>query len=403
MRIRGGYVVLCIAILIVGLVVAGVIKESRSHRVSEDEFLANVRTDVSPPPNPVEANLPGLLPPVRGEDQTLTPKIEAETTEYDTGIISNSEVTTRELKITNQGSADLIINKVRTTCGCTKGSMETTTLLPGASALLKIEIDPFRIGMFESKKTLTIESNDPIAPMLRIGVTARVDPEVSIEPERIEFGDVSKGEPHEKTMLIRQLGDQPLVIQELIQPRTMDGIELWYEEVPVDQRKDPNRAEYRIKATLLPDAPVGPHQFRFTLRTGFKRLKQIPAILKANVTAFYNVQPRNASVGPVAPGDKRPGLITVTADRPIQLSVLEASEEIEVSTRPGDEPNSAVLDLKVQGNLTPGVKRWRIRFAIKSGDQTFTETANVSGMVRGEQPGQPPIPPLPAPAPLPGT
>ena len=406
MKLRKGHIIVTILVIAGVFIVVAAVRATRSTPPPADpteQFLTEVRSELATLPATPQGS--GDIPPVQN-DLSNAPRIEVDTTHFDTGIIANTTPTTLQMPVYNRGKSDLVIAKVKTSCGCTKGEMKQTTIPPGEQSPLMITVDPMKIGGgFETTKTLTIESNDPANPMLQVQVTSHVEPEVSVEPKELDFGTIDKGKTSEGTVIIRQLTDEPLVIEELINSRNEEGINISYEEIPQDQWAKPEHREYKVIATLGPETPVGKHQLNFSLRTSLKRLKQIRIMLKAEIQAFYAVENRNVAIGMITPGEKRPKVAKITADRPFEVVNIQSPEEITVTARSGEEPNTVLFDVAVNDSIPDGHKKWQVKFDIKAGTETFSELVNMNGMVRGDPaspmplPVQPPAPTTSAPPP----
>ena len=76
---------------------------------------------------------------------------------HDYGKISQHASGVYEFEFTNTGSAPLLIEHAKGSCGCTVPEWPKNEIAPGESALLKVEYDTKRIGLFN--KTVTINSN----------------------------------------------------------------------------------------------------------------------------------------------------------------------------------------------------------------------------------------------------
>ena len=83
--------------------------------------------------------------------------IEFKTEVIDYGTIEQHSEGTKIFTFTNTGDAPLIINKVKTSCGCTVPSYSKAPILPGDSGELEIKYDTKRLGAFT--KTITVMSN----------------------------------------------------------------------------------------------------------------------------------------------------------------------------------------------------------------------------------------------------
>ncbi len=85
------------------------------------------------------------------------PKIEFETETVDYGTIVKGEDGVRDFKFTNTGDSPLIINQVRSSCGCTIPKKPSEPIPPGASNYIQVKYDTSRLGPI--RKTITVTSN----------------------------------------------------------------------------------------------------------------------------------------------------------------------------------------------------------------------------------------------------
>ena len=91
------------------------------------------------------------------------PKLSFSEEEWDFGKIKEDERPVHIFTIKNIGREELIISRVRASCGCTVTLLSSDHILPGKSAELKATFDPTG---FEGlvKKDINIESNDSQIP-----------------------------------------------------------------------------------------------------------------------------------------------------------------------------------------------------------------------------------------------
>ena len=85
------------------------------------------------------------------------PHIQFETVAHDFGVIQQSENGGYSFKFTNTGKEPLIIQNVRTSCGCTVASRPNAPILPGDSSEISVKYDTKRLGVFH--KSITVTSN----------------------------------------------------------------------------------------------------------------------------------------------------------------------------------------------------------------------------------------------------
>jgi len=93
--------------------------------------------------------------------------------------LDSHEVRSFEVGVVNQGSRDLVIEAVSTSCGCTSARVIPTTLGPGESGSLQVTFDSGAHGPEELGpvlKQVFIASNDPDQPELEFRLTADILP-----------------------------------------------------------------------------------------------------------------------------------------------------------------------------------------------------------------------------------
>ncbi|HOV72942.1 MAG TPA: DUF1573 domain-containing protein [Candidatus Hydrogenedentes bacterium] len=362
----------------------------------EDQFLQEARklADATPPVQ----EAPGALPPVNG-DPTEVPIIATDPEEtLDFGVIETQGIAVRELKVLNKGKAGLIISQVNTSCGCTKAHIDEDkkNIPPGGSSVITVRVDPKQISGSVSHKTLTILSNDPARNRLTVNVIAKINPEYVLDPEKVEFGEIEKGVMAEKTVILRQTGEETIELLDIRPPLQLAGLEASFVKRPEAEWATPNRPEYAITVRMTPDAPAGPFMGNLSIQTTCKRMPIMQMQIRADVKAFYEVMPPGmrqllVSAGPklgqnVAPS---PARVTVKSDRPIEIVDLKTSTEtLSATSAPGDAPNSFVIEVTASPDAKPARLAETLTFGVKSGDQVFYEKYNVRVLA-----GRPPVPP----------
>jgi len=119
--------------------------------------------------------------------------IEFETTRHDFGVITVGGNGSFSFKFKNTGVEPLIIQGVRSSCGCTIAKKPNAPILPGASDIISVRYDTRRIGVFH--KTITVTTNaDNISTVLVIRgeVKAKPKEEAPVKPESKGFTPTSK-------------------------------------------------------------------------------------------------------------------------------------------------------------------------------------------------------------------
>lgn len=90
-----------------------------------------------------------------------------ESTTLDLGTINYQKPKDVEFKFTNNGSAPVLISKVKTSCGCTATSYPTEPVAPGTTAIIKARFSAKSKGKFH--KTIVVTTNsEPATQVLTL-------------------------------------------------------------------------------------------------------------------------------------------------------------------------------------------------------------------------------------------
>ena len=308
----------------------------------------------APTPSPVVPDTTGTpakpVEPVSAtpDGQTGIPKIETSTVLYDIGTIPNDRAAEGEFAVFNRGTAPLIINKVTTSCGCTQGKAVETTIPPGGQTAIKVTVDPFRIPQFTSRKTLTISTNDPANPQVKVDVVARVEPELEWEPASIDFGVIERGQPAEATILIRQLQEAPLDLANIHVSGAEGNFTAASVARPESEWKTPGKREFSVTAKLSADAAVGPFSGTIAIETGLARLKRVTVHAKANIKGPYAIEPRQVVLRDAKAGQVFPAAFTVSSEGALEIKgVVPTTGGTTITPHPAADGKSVVFDVTI--------------------------------------------------------
>ncbi|NLR90261.1 MULTISPECIES: DUF1573 domain-containing protein [Flammeovirga] len=107
------------------------------------------------------------------KDQSTWPKVEFNTKKHEFGEMKALDKKSTAFKITNKGGNELIIRKVKASCGCTATKPQKTQLAPGESTTLDVT---FTAGNYNRKvtKSITVITNDPDHPETTLQIEADV-------------------------------------------------------------------------------------------------------------------------------------------------------------------------------------------------------------------------------------
>ena len=93
---------------------------------------------------------------------------------WDFGSIPRETIVKHDFVFKNTGSDTLLITRVKTTCGCTTAPLSSDRIAPGETAEISASLNTKTLHG-TVKKTILIDSNDPVSPYLRISFKARIN------------------------------------------------------------------------------------------------------------------------------------------------------------------------------------------------------------------------------------
>jgi hypothetical protein len=108
------------------------------------------------------------------KERENAPKIVIEEKNFNFGKVSSSQKQVeKKFVFKNVGKSDLIIRKIRTTCGCTTANLEKEVVKPGESSSFKAV---FNFGSRKGiqRKSIYVISNDPSTPEVRLTISGEI-------------------------------------------------------------------------------------------------------------------------------------------------------------------------------------------------------------------------------------
>lgn len=139
------------------------------------------------------------------------PDLQVETPTFNFGEIFQGDKVPHVFEFTNQGQDPLVIDRVRSSCGCTAVLVSEKNIPPGGKGELKANFDSARFRGAISK-TIYLYSNDPVRPTMQFHLKGTVREIVAVEPAQINFGRVEAEKPVTTKVVLRNQGQETLTI-----------------------------------------------------------------------------------------------------------------------------------------------------------------------------------------------
>lgn len=105
-----------------------------------------------------------------------SPKASLPVETYDFGEIPEGVLVCREFLLLNLGAEELVLSTVAPSCACTSAPLPQDRLAPGESLLITVCFDSSGYGGKRVFESVSIRTNDPERPWLRLGLSGYVRP-----------------------------------------------------------------------------------------------------------------------------------------------------------------------------------------------------------------------------------
>lgn len=167
---------------------------------------------------------------------------------HDFGKVPEGKKVSHDFVVRNTGNADLIIQQIVPACGCTAASSDGNTISPGAESAIHVELDTSGFSG-KSVKTIRLITSDLDSPSTTLTMTGEIEPNVTVEPSSVNFGEISKTEIADKKAEV------------VVRTRPGSGIKLgnvrsFSRSVKVEELGGSD-TEKRLAISLLPVAALG--------------------------------------------------------------------------------------------------------------------------------------------------
>ena len=152
-----------------------------------------------------------LLSGLSGTLAFAAPELQVPDPNFDFGEVFQGDKVLHVYEFTNQGDEALLIERVRSSCGCTAVLVSEKNLPPGGKGELQANFDSSRFRGAVSK-TIYLYSNDPVRPVMQLQLQGKVLEIVGVEPNQVNFGLVKAQLPVMATVVLHNRGEKPLTL-----------------------------------------------------------------------------------------------------------------------------------------------------------------------------------------------
>lgn len=127
--------------------------------------------------------------PTAARAQRAGPKLVCPQMTWEFGVVTNREIVRHGFALRNEGDMDLVVESVRTGCGCTTTKLSSNRIRPGEAATLDVELS-LKDRQGPQSKPVYVHSNDPVNPRMLLQMVGEIRRDVESEPLHLSFGYV---------------------------------------------------------------------------------------------------------------------------------------------------------------------------------------------------------------------
>ncbi len=114
------------------------------------------------------------------------PRIVFEKEAHDYGRVSFGETVVEEFVFKNKGDRPLIIEELRSDCGCTKAVRGSREVPPQGQSKIVASFDTTGLRAGRKEKKVFVHSNDPERPVVKLTLLADVVKEIYVQPPTLQ-------------------------------------------------------------------------------------------------------------------------------------------------------------------------------------------------------------------------
>ncbi|MBP9837875.1 MAG: DUF1573 domain-containing protein [Proteobacteria bacterium] len=276
---------------------------------------------------------------VKAEGLVPVPQIEVSSTVYNFGKVKEGSVVEHKFKIENNGAADLKIEKVHSSCGCTAAVLDSEVIKPSDKTDLKVTFDT--AGFQGNKiKTVRIYTNDPKQSSVIFSLQGKVESDFELSLSKVSFGEVFKGQVKELRFKVNSNSGY-----KILEANTRSQ----YLDVTLNPT---NNSLVNVK--LRDSIPIGLFHERIALKTDSPQNPVINVPVEAKIIGDLQLEPDTISFGLV---DKQGSfveeklLVKNNSKKKISITALKADTD-KVSAQITKKGNDGSFEITVRLSTT---------------------------------------------------
>jgi hypothetical protein len=309
---------------------------------------------------------------------TAEPRLFVEPKEIDLGVIQEGNSFERFLEISNAGDGVLVLEDVKTSCGCTAAAVEgVVELTAGQSQKIRVTFNSKNMDGDITKK-VTISTNDPITPQVSVNLKANVHKPVRWLPKYFSLDRVGPKDTWEQTARLESDENLGLEVTEayILGGRLRDKPSKLFDLKVQGPTEEDERRVHEFDVALVPGGK--PQKLSETLVVVTNQPAPNDTLrfaIRGEITGRIRFVPNFAVLRMVPPGEETTRDITFTASegtfRIVKAEVADSPVQVEIIPQPGDRQSQVRLTYVGEEAGVNGVRTLRVE--TDDPDQTVIE------------------------------
>ncbi|NDC38857.1 MAG: DUF1573 domain-containing protein [Proteobacteria bacterium] len=230
----------------------------------------------------------GLVPVVADAGR---PRIVVESAAHDWGSVTQGTKVTHDFVVKNTGDIELVLQRIVPSCGCTATSASSDRIPAGGQAAIHVEVDT--AGFSGAKERMVrLFTNDPDEPYTTLTMKGVIEPDVSVEPARIAFAELSRAgfqQPVTADFTVKVRPGSPVTIGEVTTFSKFISV----------QSLDNGNKQRTVRVALDPKAPNGEFRDRVVVSLAGAAVTSISVPVVASIRGAIRMNPATLSFGVV--------------------------------------------------------------------------------------------------------
>lgn len=249
--------------------------------------------------------------------QTLTDQ-----REHDFGTVARASKQVHVFEFKNSTGADLLLNHVRTSCGCTKPEILTQHVKPGQIGQVQATFDTLKFfGKRGATLSVSVQKLGQYSEYAEVqfAVKGKIRRDVVVSPGMFDFQDVNVSEPAKRTAKLWYAGKADWKILDV--KSSNSNLEIDFNELERDVAA--GKVVYELTVNLNEGQPAGQFLDNLTIVTNDPATSGLPVEVCGTVNTVISVAP--IALGVVNQGQLIEKKLIVRSPTPISIDQIQSS------------------------------------------------------------------------------